>query len=134
MVRRGARALGVALVLVVMVVQAEASSSMRRLLTQGTPDNIEVFSNGGMRQGTVFFCNAARFANSHLGARMNDRLVVIRPLGPSPTVSGRQSMGFRLIGSSSRSGNNGGIMVTTGREAQSRTVGHALGFCTNPGG
>ncbi|WP_116132010.1 hypothetical protein [Tropicimonas sp. IMCC34043] len=137
MVRRGLMAFGVAAAVSVTLALSAGQALARngnapRLLTRGTPDNIEVFAGGGAQQGSVFFCNAARYADGPLNARMTDRLVIIRPLGPSPTVATRYSVSFALVGRDVRSPWGGGVLVTPRRVGMNRSVAHSLSFCNVP--
>ena len=111
--------------------QADAASGQARngLTAAGDARAFEVFTRAGSG-GADHFCAAGDFARRHLGAAADDRVVVLRPPGPSETRPGRRSVVFGLRPPGT-AGNRGLSMIfaTTGRPGTSRSVAHARALC-----
>lgn len=120
------------LILSIFAGPASAAFNARNgLRVSGTAQEFEVFGRSG---GTAVFCAAGDFARRKLGAASNDRVVLVRPFGPSPTQPTQRSTGFVLTGPEGRTAWGGGVLPFTGRfgVGQNRTVGHAAFLCETP--
>ncbi|MFV0359924.1 hypothetical protein [Tropicimonas sp.] len=107
---------------------AMAAGVANGLIATGPASGFEVFGTSG---GPRAFCGAAEYARSHLGAQPADRVVLVRPWGPSPTQPNRRSVGFALQGPQAKTDWGGGIVLRTGEYGvgQNRSVGHAQLLC-----
>ncbi|PRY26035.1 hypothetical protein CLV78_101128 [Aliiruegeria haliotis] len=113
---------------------AEAQAVQRysdgnNIAVTGTAQGFEVFGRAGST-GADYMCAAGEFSHVRLNARNNDRMVMTRPLGPSPTTPGRQSMEFVLLGPDARTPWGGSILQYPRRAGLNRSVGHARGLCS----
>lgn len=102
--------------------------NMRQVVPLSQAGQFEVISQPG-DAGVQFFCAAGDYADFKLGARSVDRVVLVGPVGPAVTRSGRSAV-FKLVpGQTPNTPSRSGITINMRKAGENLSVAHARFLC-----